>query len=181
MEHAKNDNECCEFVLKNGQRCKNKKEDECERCAMHGANALKQSAEKKRLNMYKLAKYQGRVDELAEHDKVKSLRNEIGILRMLFEEKYNAAAAGGEHSLILCSGPLTDMLMKIEKLVSSCQRLENSLDNMLDKQQVKNIATRLMQSLSECVNELDLSPEVASALLEKVANKFLEDINVSKS
>lgn len=120
--------------------------------------------------MYRLAKFQSRVDELKNHTDVKSLRNEIGILRMLFEEKWNRAT--NEAELVLMAGPLSDLVMKIEKLVSSCQRLENSLGNLLDKQQMKNIATQLMQVLSEKVNNLTLSDEEKGLFLEVVANSF---------
>jgi len=121
--------------------------------------------------MYRLAKFQARVNELKEHNDVKSLRNEIGILRMILEEKMNRAS--NESELILMAGPLSDLVMKIEKLVSSCQRLENSLGNLLDKQQMKNIASQLMQTLSEVVDTLPLDDETKGNILELVANKFI--------
>ena len=121
--------------------------------------------------MYRLAKYQARVDELKEHNEVKTLRNEIGVLRMLLEEKMNRANTDAE--LVMMAGPISDLVMKIEKLVSSCQRLENSLGNLLDKQQMKNIATQLLNVLTEKVNDLKLSEEEKGTFIEIVASAFL--------
>lgn len=90
---------------------------------------------------------------------------------MLLEEKMNRANTEAE--LVMMAGPLSDLVMKIEKLVSSCQRLENNLGNLLDKQQMKNIATQLMTVLSEKVNELNLSDEEKGQFIEIVANSFL--------
>jgi len=162
----------CDFIIKStGLQCQNTRCPPSTRCPLHGANKQIEAAERKSLNMYRLAKFQARVNELKEHNDVKSLRNEIGILRMILEEKMNRAS--NESELILMAGPLSDLVMKIEKLVSSCQRLENSLGNLLDKQQMKNIASQLMQTLSEVVDTLPLDDETKGNILELVANKFI--------
>lgn len=161
----------CPVMKSNGQQCTHQIVPGTTRCPLHGANTQLASAEKKSLDMYRFAKYQQRVDELKEHNEVKSLRSEIGVLRMLLEEKMNRANTEAE--LVMMAGPLSDLVMKIEKLVSSCQRLENNLGNLLDKQQMKNIATQLMTVLSEKVNELNLSDEEKGQFIEIVANSFL--------
>jgi len=161
----------CPVIKSNSQQCTHQIVPGTTRCPLHGANAQLASAEKKSLDMYRLAKYQARVDELKEHNEVKTLRNEIGVLRMLLEEKMNRANTDAE--LVMMAGPISDLVMKIEKLVSSCQRLENSLGNLLDKQQMKNIATQLLNVLTEKVNDLKLSEEEKGTFIEIVASAFL--------
>ena len=81
--------------------------------------------------------------------------------------------ANTDAELVMMAGPISDLVMKIEKLVSSCQRLENSLGNLLDKQQMKNIATQLLNVLTEKVNDLKLSEEEKGTFIEIVASAFL--------
>lgn len=162
----------CPVAKSNGEQCTHQIVPGTTRCPLHGANTQLASAEKKSLDMYRFAKYQQRVDELKEHNEVKSLRSEIGVLRMLLEEKMNRANTDAE--LVLMAGPLSDLIMKIEKLVSSCQRLENNLGNLLDKQQMKNIATQLLNVLTEKVNELTLNEETKGMFIENVATVFLD-------
>lgn len=172
------ENTRCEFELNNGNQCCNKRVPETTRCPLHGANMQLAQAEHKSLRMYRLAKFQKRADELTDHTKIKSLREEIAILRMILEERITRCDSA--HDLILQSGPISDLVMKVERVVTSCQKLENQLGDMLDAQKVKNLATILMQTLSDKLNEFadahNLESELISLLLEAVANAFLEQI-----
>jgi hypothetical protein len=169
----------CEFILKDDKQCGNKVVSGCTRCPMHGANKQLQAAQNKSLKMYRLAKHQQRVSEFADHNKVKGLRDEIAILRTLLEEKWNRC--DNEHELLMNCGPIADLVMKIEKLVSSCHRLESSLGGLLDKTRIKQIANEMMNSVAERLAEFlaDVIPEdelkdVSQTILEAIATDTLE-------
>lgn len=170
----------CEFILTStGNQCSNKRVEGTMRCPLHGANKKLQAQENASMRVYRLVKWRQRVGELADHDKIKSLREEIAILRILLEERLNSI--DDAHELILCAQPISDLVMKIERVVSSCNKLEGQLGNMLDRVAVKNLAATLMQILAEKVNEFceahDISAEDAGLLLDAIATAFLETIN----
>lgn len=58
-------------------------------CRVHGGNATQQSFEVKKARNYRLTKYQAQLERQTDSSAIKSLREEIGILRMLLEEKLN--------------------------------------------------------------------------------------------
>lgn len=172
----------CEFELTNGKQCGNKRVEGVTRCPLHGANMQLASQEHESKRVYRLAKFKARVGQLADHKKLKSLHEEIAILRMMLEERWNRIEDG--HELVIQSGPIAELVMKIEKVVSSCNRLEGQLGNLLDKAAVKNLATTLMQVLADKLNEFadanGIEPELIGLLMDSVATAFLETINPTK-
>jgi hypothetical protein len=163
----------CDFIINTGGQCANRIVDGCTRCPMHGANKQKEAIENKSLRLYRLAKFQNRAEELTDHSKVKSLREEIAILRILLEEKINRCA--DEHDLLLQSGPISDLVMKIEKIVASCHRLESSLGGLLDKTKIKQIANEMMNSVASRLGE-HLEDELSEDKLRDVTQLILEAV-----
>jgi hypothetical protein len=97
-------------------------------CQRHdGRGAVAREADK--TNMYRLQVWQARLSEFSEHDKIKSLRDEIGILRILLEETMNKCR--DTTALLLYSNKISDLCLRIEKLVSSCNRLEMKMGMLL--------------------------------------------------
>lgn len=164
----------CDSIISNGKQCGNRIVPGATRCPMHGANKQLQKAEAASLRLYRLAKFQVRADELTDHSKVKSLREEIAILRILLESKINNC--DDTHDLLLQSGPISDLVMKIEKIVASCHRLESSLGGLLDKTRIKQIANEMMNSVAERVSEALDDPEIVSQILELVASDVIKTL-----
>src|SRR2546421_361414 len=81
--------------------------------------------------IHDIAKWQTRLDEFADNDKIKSLREEIGVLRILLEETMSRCHDTNE--LLLYSNKISELVIKIEKVVASCHRLENATGMLLDK------------------------------------------------
>ena len=172
----------CDFELTTGAQCGNLAEPGINRCALHGANKILAAKERQSLRVYQLAKFQTRVEELSDHDKLKGLREEVALLRMLVEARVNQCT--DMHDLLLQSGPLSDLIMKVEKMVSSCNRLEGTLGDMLDKQKVKNLAASFMQVIASKINDFaeanEITPEDAGTLVEAIANEFLVLVSEKK-
>lgn len=143
-------------------------------CASHGGNKGQEAYHKKSLNMYRLAKYQKRMEEFRDHDDVKGLRNEIGILRMMLEDKITACT--GEMDLLLAAGPVSDLVMKVERLVSSCHKIENQLGNLLDRQKVQVLASMLLQTVDSKIKETKLTEVQQGDVLSAVAESFLQHL-----
>jgi hypothetical protein len=168
----------CEFELSNGSQCGNRRVEGVTRCPLHGANKQLQKAENASMRVYNLSKFKARVGQLTDHQKLKSLNEEIALLRMMLETRWNACDEA--HDLVINSGPIADLIMKIEKVVSSCNRLEGQLGNLLDKAAVKNLAATLMQIIADKINEFgdahEIDPEAVGLLLDAIASAFLEQI-----
>lgn len=161
----KDDPRRCQGVNVHGQ-CTNKAMDGSDFCPAHGGNKGAEAAKRKEMRNYRLARFKSRLVELGDSDNIMGLRDEVAILRMLIEEKINQC--DDNHALMLMSGPLSDLIMKVEKLVTSCNRLESRLGNLLDRTKVLQSAQIIIQIISKYIDDeqiLDsIADEIASTL-----------------
>lgn len=137
-------------------------------CPMHGGTQSIRRREQENVRNYRLAKYEARVNEFADNNQIKSLREEIGITRMLLEETVNKCRDGNE--LILYSTKISDLVMKLEKLVTSCHRLEASSGLLLDKQAALQIGGTIVEIISRHIED----PEVLSSVADEICMVILQ-------
>ena len=129
-------------------------------CLAHGGNKHFEHERLATLRNYRLTQYQRRIEEFTDNDKLKSLREEIAILRLLIEERMNQLQTPTD--LMLHSHALSELIMKVEKVVTSCHRLESSLGDLLDKSKL----TIIIQQLITIIKTHITDPEI----LERIAN-----------
>lgn len=167
-------NERCISSNPNGQ-CPYVKQNETNYCVRHGANKGLQAKQAEVQRNYRLKRWQDRVNDFADNDGIKSLREEVGILRILLEEMMNACKTSMD--LLLYSSKMSDLVMKIEKLVTSCDRLENRMGILLSKDSVLHLASIYVQIINNHVTDPDIieqiSMEMATAT-EEVSNPLVE-------
>ena len=149
-----------------GDLCPYLKADGTDYCVRHAANKQRISREKQELENYRLVKYKARVGELTNSSGIKSLREEIGILRMTLENILNQC--GNDTELLLYSSKIADLCMKIDKLVTSCDRLENRMGMLLDKTSILAIAEQFIDLISEYIQD--------ERELEIVSERVAQDI-----
>lgn len=118
--------------------------------------------------MYRLGRYQQRVQELKDDSEIRSLRSEIGILRMLIEDRFKLIK--DETQLMAHSSAIADMLMKVEKLVTSCTRIEKQLGELLDKGQIVQFGQEVVEIIGSYVQP-DKLEEVALKIVEVMERK----------
>ena len=117
-------------------------------CHVHGgSNGMK----KKSLQNYRLARWQMRTAELANSEGVKSLRDEIGILRMMLEEKLNQVDNVTE--LMVVSHVISDLILKIEKVVMTCHKIEKSMGELLDRSDILTIASQIISAIEAEISD----------------------------
>jgi len=119
------------------------------------------------LKNYHLAKWNQRISDKANSPHIKSLRDEIGILRMLLEEKLQSCTNNTE--LILQSGPIANLIEKIERVVISCHKLEGSMNLLMDKAQLLQFASRVVEIIGSCVQD--------QATLDQISEKILKELS----
>lgn len=135
------------------------------RCAKH--NAIQAAAaNRKEFRNYRLTKWQARMEAFADNDKVKSLREEIGILRILLEENLNRCQSAMD--IVLYSGKISDLVIKIEKLVASCHRLEQSTGMLLDKSAVINLTNNVITIIGNNIKDDSILSTISDQILDAV-------------
>ena len=167
---SEDDPERCQAVNSQGQ-CRNKgvalaDESIGTYCIAHGGNGQQASVLKAAVSNYRLERWQSRLAEKAEAEGLKSLRDEIGILRIVLEERL--AKCDDAHDLILQSGPISDMVMKIERVVTSCHKLEGSMGQLLDKQAILQFAQMVIGILGVHITDESLLNTIADEIVGKI-------------
>jgi hypothetical protein len=162
-------NERCIQTVKTGQ-CPYKKDINTDFCPMHGSNksVIKQQEEVQR--NYRLNRWKKRVNELADNDQVKSLREEIGILRVIMEEMLNKCEDATD--LLMYSHRIADTAMKIERLVVSCDKLETKMGMLLSKRAVIQLAGDYVQIINTYIEDPNIIESISEEMID--ATKRLE-------
>jgi hypothetical protein len=168
----------CQAVNSQGQ-CRNKAvctDDGIygEYCLAHGGNKFLQKHQQAGIRNYQLDKFKARLSRHATSPALKNLRDEIAILRMMMEERLNRCDTPMD--LILYSGPISDLVMKIEKIVASCHKLEGSMGQLLDKSALLQFASEVIDIIGTEVNETITDKELGEVLIGKVGNKIMKSV-----
>ncbi len=136
----------CQGMAK-GDQCWFYAVEEGTHCMMHGGNKQLESRRKAGLKNYQLTMFRAQLDRHAGSSHIKDLRDEIGILRFVLETRLSKCK--DETDLILQSGPIADLVLKIDKLVSSCHRLEGSMGELLDKTSILQFANVVVSIIGD--------------------------------
>ena len=135
-------------------------------CYVHGGACVIKAQKEGELRNYRLTKWQAQVKEKKDSSEIKSLRDEIAILRVMIQERLNYCK--DNHDLILASGPISDLVMKVDKVVNSCNRLEINLGTMLDKTQALQFMSEIVEIVAKHVEDEDIlgaiSDDIATSL-----------------
>lgn len=163
----------CQAVCKSGQ-CPYFAMEGSKNCPMHSGSAQQNFNNQEAVRLYRLTQWRDRVNEHADHDKVKSLREEIGILRVVLEQVINGCK--NNIDLLMNSNKISDLIIKIEKLVSSCHRLEQSTGMLLDRQAALHMASVIVTIIADHVEDPEavdiISNEIMRTILQPTPQKI---------
>ena len=154
----------CPFFAEPGQKY----------CLRHAGSSIK-AQETKRTNQYRLQVWQQRLEEFAENENVKSLRDEIGILRLLMEEILNKCSDSTQ--LLIYSSKISDLAIRIEKLVSSCHRLEAKMGMLLDKSAALSLAGQIVTIIGQHVTDPEIIDSISNGIINALASLTGESRN----
>jgi len=164
----------CQATTSQGQ-CLNVSAEGSTFCLAHGGNRAGQEAEKQNTQNYVLSRWQARLEKKKSSPEIKGLRDEIGILRMLLEDRLNQCTSATD--LMLHTSAMSDLIMKIEKVVASCHKLEKNMGMVLDKQAILNFAGRVIQIVTMVLDgQQDKIDEIGDHILGELG-KLGEDID----
>lgn len=151
-----------------GGQCKYLAVEGSKFCQRHGGNKHIQSIEAKEVRQYRLGIWQDRLDEFSESLKIKSLREEIGILRLVLETILNQCK--DKSTLVLQSSRISDLVIKIEKLVVSCNRLDTSMSMLLGKSEAINFASQIVNIICEHVSDPEVQDVISNDIIDVLSS-----------
>ena len=152
------------------EQCWREAEPGCSNCAAHGGKSRANAEETRLYNLVELDNRR-RLAELSGSENIKSLREEIGLVRLLIE-KYVNAARGSDVELLSSSGSIDRLILTLGKLIKDCHALEQSLGELLSKQTVY----RLAQTMCEIVMEELQGVEGHEEIIERIAERIFPTV-----
>ncbi len=158
----------CQHVIPTQGQCVNKAMPDAQNCKVHGGWNQNDSVKKNKLKLYKLNLLANRAGELSSSADAFNLRDEIGMLRLLIEEKWNLCNSTNE--LILMSQPLSELILRVEKLTASCSKAEIRLGQLLDRTQVQQFAQTIIDIIAKRIPNVD----VIEAIADDISTAFGE-------
>ena len=163
----------CKFSYPHEQ-CWREAEPGCDNCAAHGG---KSKANAEELRLYNLVEVDNRrrLAELSGHENIKSLREEIGLLRLLIEKTLNNAK--GDLEALSSCGSLNQLIVTLTKVVKECHGLEQSCGELLTKQTVY----RLAQSLCEIVIDELQGVEGHEEIIDRIAERLFPTVKTAQN
>lgn len=166
MERVKDpaDPDRCKGASVDGQ-CENRAEHGSEYCLAHGGKSTA-LAESKRSYLLVDVQRRVRLAQLAEHDEIKSLREEIALARLLVEKRLNACKTDDE--LISAAGPINTMLLTLERLVKSAHTIEQNLGTLLAKTAVLKLGQSMCQIVVEELEDVDGYEKIVDRITQRL-------------
>lgn len=156
----------CQGVLKaGGTQCHYKRVPGFDFCPMHTGAGI--AADRKdRLAHYKLGKWQARVEDFKNHEELRTMRSEIGILQMTLEVIVNQCEDA--HDLMINSDKINAVIARIEKLIPICAKMEENAGITLDKNAVLQLADVIAVIIGDYVSDSDAKTEVADRIISAI-------------
>lgn len=155
--------------IANGDQCWFYAMEDATNCPVHGGNTQVERRKKSSLRNYQLTQWRAKLERHAGSSDIKSLRDEIGILRMIMEERLNMCEDSMD--LILNSGPIADLVVKIDKVVVNCHRLEGSLGQLLDKTAILQFANEVINIISSEIEDEHTLNRVAHKIMHAIGDR----------
>lgn len=160
------DKDRCSGIDGNGQ-CQFKRIPPSKFCPRHGANQALANQEVEKVRNYNLGKWRARIHSFADNPEVKSLREEIGILRMMLETVLGKCQ--DENDLLIYCGKIQELVRDIDKVVQSCHKLEERTGVLLDKPTILTLSDVLVSLIADHVPDSDALDMIAGKMIEAVA------------
>ena len=168
----------CQGQAPDGQ-CRTKSEPSDKYCRLHGSG--QHLAEKAEKRSFLLAKASDRARLAAVSDElepVKELRDSIALQHMLIEKRYNLIRDNDNGAdLLAACGPLNQMLQTMERLVSSCHRIETNLGELLARHAIIALAKDMVAIV---VDELE-GIEDYEAIIDRITERLIETIRTANN
>jgi len=138
-------------------------------CFRHERNPKR--LETKKLNNYLLGQYYTRAAEMASGSDVKTLTDEIGLLRMLLERTLDPIKTDAD--LMVAMPQISDLISRIEKIVLTSHKLEMQMGTLMGREEIVIIANQMVNIIAANVEDERIVKIIADEIGEKLESKVL--------
>ena len=121
-------------------------------CRLHGGSNKEVSRDKRQYHLTN-ARYRSRLAQLTDHEEIKSLRDEIGLTRILIEELWNSCK--NETDLLASCHSFNQLFQTLDRLVKTSHQTEQSLGTLLSKAAVIRLGQRIADILIDELQDID--------------------------
>lgn len=142
------------------EQCWNVAEEGFDYCPKHARHVANPFGEQRRQYQLTQARLRTRLNQITDHEEIKSLREEIGLTRILIEELFNSAKDKSE--LLLKSATFIGLAQTLERLIKTSHQIEQNLGLLLSKptvivlgQQIINILNDELQGIEDYEKRID--------------------------
>ena len=163
----------CKKVTPTGQ-CEHRSLDGSDFCQIHGG-ALAARASERRQYLLNEVRHRERLQQFSEHGAVFSLKEEIGLVRLLIETRLNTL--NDDEALVAAIPQLDKLMLTTSKLVADAAKLELQLGHVLTKDVVYTLAKMFVDIVAEEVSVFDGHEEVVDRITSRIAEAVAESKN----
>lgn len=158
----------CQGVGKTGQ-CPFKAIPEARYCGRHGGGKQLQSQRADNARLYLLARWQDKFGRQVDHPNIKSLREEIAILRMTLDIRFETLK--DDQEMMMRSGSIVELIREIAKTVQMCHRLEKEMNVVMDKTQAMAWVQELTTIIGTFIGDPDIMDAIGEEMLESLERR----------
>lgn len=162
------DPERCGAVVAGSRQCHYKRLEGSQYCPAHGGKMQQDHRRKQALTHYRLAQYDQRLGQLSGSGEIKSLREEIAIVRLTLENLLNQCKTPNQ--LLIYTDKISMLTGQVAKLIESCQKIEERNSNLLDKQVVLVIADEIINIISRFIKNPDALQEAGETIVRVITD-----------
>jgi len=166
----------CRGATRNGQ-CWNvavEGAEYCERCAPKDL-----VLEQRRTYQLTNPRYQARFIELMEGESIKSLREELAMLQIVFEERFNQIQSASD--AVAHTGALNSLAITLERLRSRSYIIEQNLGQLLHKSAVAKLVQDFITIVNDEVRELPGGVEAIDRIMQRCRDSAVRARNKEKA
>lgn len=149
------------------RQCRTKALEGQTHCPKHASRSDAKLNGKADTRMYRFQKYKEQFDSFVDHDDLKTLNEEIAIMRVVLQEILDECD-GNRGMTILYSSKLSDMCMRIKDLILAARKLEIIAGTMINKSTVIMLAQSVVQIINDNVKD--------PAVIEKIGFSVYETL-----
>lgn len=132
-------------------------------CPIHGGIGILDQFKREKLRNYQLTQFRAEVERHSDSSNIKSLTEELGILRMLLEQRLNSCKDNID--LLANSEAISILVDRISTLVEKCQKLDVALGQIIDKKVLSLYIEAIIGIIDEEVEDQDAKGRIADRLM----------------
>lgn len=171
MKTDPNDPNRCVASTQWGQ-CQHKAIEDYDKCAYHLQNRNIEDAMSLKAYLLTNPEIAGPAGRHSQVEELKSLREEIALCRSIVERRLNMIESNAD--FLNAISTVNSLFITLEKLISSCHRLEVNLGNLLSKAALLDLAKEMVEILMNELEHVDGYEELVDRIGERIVAAIVD-------